>query len=699
MPTGVPLHRRYHPTTAVNPSKVRHGSDRSGGNRGYARNVGQRLSHSAIEVDESIVSSTIQPDGQCGLQKLYNRSRVTRHGLPSDVVRLFADHNLRQLYPTMSDCDFILLHDLPVRLPWFVRGSSKIVLDPFPRVGLIYMVSISLGNRWRCVTPFRYTTISATMTEDHTAALGYVSRTFRPSPFHLQPRRDPPPRINAISVELLSLILHFAAGDNKDETDPLRVHDQNLSVTRLTAVCSHWRQVAIGDGTLWRNISFSPSLPSTINCAAEFLQRSRGASLTLMTWNPDTPDPSGTVCSQEMNNLLDRLGQNSHRVTALVAINPPDVVIEALSRPAPRLIRLNIQVAQSKEIPQVFGGVMPNLEYLSISNPKGWKIQPFQNIHTVHIVAHSWKLWHLGTLLDFLEAHVPIEELHLTCLEHFESEPATESRRTVSLSSLNVLRLTFCNSALILSHLEISPSTALSIYGYCGRSEDILTGLPESLGPLRIPKTSQLTAIFDVQKQVFEIEVLWTDGLDLLLGVVPRQGQFDRKWVLRSMNAVTRFTPLASAKWLTVVIDEDRMPWKSWLSKFAGLFTLEVRCPDPGELLNALTASSGSTGKVLCPSLRSLSIERNKRPTMDTSLLRRCLETRASAGSVLATLNLNDLDWSAISDTELDAWEELTDRTRLNSRWNLTPFHQSSPTYLIVTIGALVGRDDLFLDL
>ena len=484
-------------------------------------------------------------------------------------------------------------------------------------------------------------------------------------------------------MELLSLILRFATSDYEDKTDPLQVYDRNLYVARLSTVCNHWRQTTIGDGTLWRNISFSPSLLSTIKCATEFLQRSRSSSLTLMTWNTDAPGHRGVIDSQAMKRLLDKLGQNSHRVTVLVTIDPPDVVIEALNQPAMKLIDLKIQLTRSEAIPQVFGGIMPNLEHLSISNPEGWRLQAFQNLHTARIGGPSWRRWDLSTLLDFLDAHVPIKELHLTCFEHFESEPVTEHRRTVPLSSLNVLRLTFCNSALILDHLDIPPSVALSIYGYCDQSEDIFTGFPKSPGFLGILGMAQsLNAVFDVEKQIFEVEVLGTGGVDLLLGVVPRRGEFNRKWVLRSMNAITRLTPVSGVRWLTVVVDEDRMPWKSWLSRFTRLFTLEVRCPDPGELLSALTASDESTEQVLCPSLRSLSIERNKRPTMDSSLLRKCLETRASAGSSLSTLNLNDLDWSGISNMEFDTWEELVNRTRLNSRRSPPMNYHQSPLTL-----------------
>ena len=137
------------------------------------------------------------------------------------------------------------------------------------------------------------------------------------------------------------------------------------------------------------------------------------------------------------------------------------------------------------------------------------------------------------------------------------------------------------------------------------------------------------------------------------------------------MAAVTRFTPVSGVKWLTMVVDEYRMPWKVWLSKFTQLSTLEVRCPDPGELLSALVISDNSTGGGICPSLRSLSLERSRRPTVDSSLLKACLATRAATGIAISRLNLNELDWSTIAASELEEWEALVNHTQLAGRFVL----------------------------
>ena len=263
-----------------------------------------------------------------------------------------------------------------------------------------------------------------------------------------------------------------------------------------------------------------------------------------------------------------------------------------------------------------------------------------------------------------------MKELHLTFFDDFEPEIVAESRRIVQLPSLHILRFTFCDSALMLSHLEIPPSTALSIYGHFGHSENILACLPESGHfPRILTGARYLTVVFDVEREIFEVDILGQKGVHLLMGAVPRQGEFDRKWVLRSMAAVTHFPPVSGVKWLTVVVDEYRMPWKAWLSRFGHISTLEVRCPDPAELLGVLLAPKGNTGQILCPALRALSVERGKRPTADSRLLRECLETRASVGTAISSLNLNELDWTAIPSAELDAWEELIGRTRLNGRW------------------------------
>ena len=391
-----------------------------------------------------------------------------------------------------------------------------------------------------------------------------------------------------------------------------------------------------------------------------------------MIWNSDSPTTPTVVENPAVTGILNKLGQSVSRITDLVAINPPEIVIGMLAEPATSLVRLNIQTTETKAIPSLFGGVMPKLEHLSISYPLGWKVQLFQNLNTVHLTATPSRQWRLHGLLDCIDAPVAIRELHLTYFEHFEPESDAESRRTISLSSLHILRLTFCDSALLLSRLEIPPSIALSIYGNYDLSEDILTCLPESGHFLRVLKGVQFLAIvFDVERRIFEVDILEPKGAHLLLGAASRQGEFDRKWVLRSMAAITRYASISGVKWLTVVVDEYRMPWKVWLSKFDQVSTLEVRCPDPAELLGVLAAPNGNAEHILCPALRALSVKRSKRPTANSSLLRECLETRASVGSAIFTLNLDDLDWTAIPHVEVDAWEKLIDRTRLDGRWIL----------------------------
>jgi hypothetical protein len=180
---------------------------------------------------------------------------------------------------------------------------------------------------------------------------------------------------------------------------------------------------------------------------------------------------------------------------------------------------------------------MPQLQHLSISNPTGWEIKSFQHLHTIHVTANTWRRWRLSTLLDCLDANVALRELHLTCFEFFEPELPSSARRIVSLASLHLLRLTFCNSVLLLDHLDIPPCTALSIYSYCRHSENIFACLPESPHFLAMLKRPQfLTVVFDVKKGIFEVEILGPGDIHLLLGAVPREGRFERKWVLRSMT-------------------------------------------------------------------------------------------------------------------------------------------------------------------
>ena len=419
--------------------------------------------------------------------------------------------------------------------------------------------------------------------------------------------------------------------------------------------------------------------------------------MTLAIWNEDTSDPIAE--NPLMGDLLGKLAKGINRITTLVAVNPPGVVVRALNSPAQKLDYLSIQIADSGEIPSIFCGEMPNLEILSISNPSGWRVAEFRHLHTVHISATSWGPWRLSTLLDCLDGTVALEELHLACFEDFELEPAVDAERTVVISSLLVLRLTYCNSSLILNHLDVPRSTALSIYSYCQDSDEIFTCLPESPRFLGMPEKIQLlTVILDVEKQVFEIEIIGPEDVHILLGALPRMGRFERKWVLRAMTVVARFAPASGVRWLTMVIDEYRMPWKVWLARFTQVSTLEVRCPDPEELLKALVVSDRNTGDIVCPSLRSLSLERSRRPTVDTSVLRDFLAARASTGNAISQLNLNDLDWSVVTGSELEAWEELINRTRLDGRLDPSGFIVRSLTkHTTVTIGSFARREGLLI--
>lgn len=386
-----------------------------------------------------------------------------------------------------------------------------------------------------------------------------------------------------------------------------------------------------------------------------------------MMWNPDSSNIPVATKNPEITHILNHLERSISRITELVAINPPEAVIEMLTQPATSLVRLSIQTTKPTAVPSLFGGVMPKLQDLTISNPVGWKLRLFQNLGTVHLLGTPSKRWRLSGLLDCIDASTVIKELHLSCFDNFEPETSAESRRMVSLPSLHILRLTLCDSALIIDRLEIPPSATLSIYGSCGHSEDILACLPGSSRFLRMLKgTRFLTVVLDVERQIFEVDIMGPEGIHLTVGTVPLQGALDRKWVLRSMAAIVRLAPISEVKWLTVVVDEFCMPWNVWLSKFDKVSTLEVRCPDPAELLGALAARIGETERIVCPALRSLSVECGECPTVDSSLLRKCLEIRALAGSVVSALNLNDSQWTTIPQTELDAWERLICHTRLD---------------------------------
>ena len=460
--------------------------------------------------------------------------------------------------------------------------------------------------------------------------------------------------INTLPVEMLSLIFRFAGGTPKPHLGTVDIYRQNLSLLRLTRVCQRWRSIAISYPILWQNIAFSPSRLPTVRCAAGFLRWSGSAVLKVQVI--DGGDQTTIIYSAEAVNLIEEIAQQSHRIIEFEAVGLSELISEALIYKADIIRRLSITGNPFEKIPLVFGGQLPRLERLALSNPTGWRLSLFHGVTKVTLHLRECDL-HINILLEFLEGACNLQDLSLSRYRDHDTI-RTVDRQPVTLPSLRELNLSFCDTSRILSYLHV-PSTAriLILKGKEEKGRHIFQCLPNAPGFWRfLSTTDSLTLRLNSTSNEFHLATFHGYIPLCFLQIYEIRRWVDEGWILRSIYSASRFEQFFHLRSLTVSVDGHPIPWEVWISKLNGLAELDARSTNPEQLALALRPIRG---RVSCPSLRYLTVEgiaTQKLP--DISTLRSSLLARAAEGHPVFRLRFRGRDWKYIARVD-PCWEGL----------------------------------------
>ena len=439
-------------------------------------------------------------------------------------------------------------------------------------------------------------------------------------------------RINNLPIELLCLIFRFAKVKPYPHLGTVDIHRQNLSIIRLTGVCQLWRNLAIQDSVLWCNIAFSTSRLSTIRCAATFLRRSRSATLKVQIIDIQN---HGTIAHfAAAADLMDEIAQQSHRIIEFEAVGLSELIKEALVHRADNLNRLTITGHSSEELPLLFSGQIPRLKRLTLSNPTGWKLRLFQDVTKVSLFCNGTGL-RMGSLIDFLDGARNLQVFSLSRYQDCNTHGRRIVQQPVTLPSLREFNLSFCDTSRILGHLILPPSAHVSILvGPEHKGQHIFQCLPSA------PRfwdflsgTKSLTLTLNATENEFYLSTRHRDKPSCFLRVYDDRNRLGEDWTIRSVKAASQFKQFFHIDSLNVSVEGHPIPWRAWLSKLDRLVGLEARSVNPEELVLALRPTQAGCDRILCPSLRFLTIEGNAPGTIfDSSTLKSCLLARAAAG-------------------------------------------------------------------
>jgi len=375
----------------------------------------------------------------------------------------------------------------------------------------------------------------------------------------------------------------------------------------------------------------------------------------------DTPNAGVNPHCALVANLVEEIAQKSHRIVEFEAMGLSELTADALVHPANNLRRLRINGHNFEDLPLIFGGLIPRLERLTLSNPSGWSLRLFPEITKVTLFFGGNGV-SMKSLVDFLDGARKLEVLSLSRYRDPGSPPdRTRVRKLIPLPHLRELNLSFCEELEILGCLVLPPSAHVSILaGPDPENKNIFSCIPDAPGFRRfLSNTQSLTVALHPANNEFYLSMHGHDKPSCFLRVYDDKKRLDGRWVLRSVNAAPRFKPFLNIESLTVSVENYTVPWKSWLPQLDRLVRIEVASVDLSELILALSVMRAARKRPICPSLRYLSVEPKEpgRP-IDYSRLRSCLLSRARAGHPVSRLRIRSEDWARIVQVD-PGWKEL----------------------------------------
>jgi hypothetical protein len=258
----------------------------------------------------------------------------------------------------------------------------------------------------------------------------------------LKIRRNALAHISFLPTEILSRIFIILASSDLDHSD--------LSWTRsVTAVCGHWRAIALECPNLWCYITFSRPL-----WAEEMLRRSKMVPLIIKAEHPKTKQINAIRSALQHISRIKELHLDASKETIIELIKPID-------KPAPLLRSLHLTSAHYDgmyTLPELF--VCDHLQRLELIDCN----IPFESLMLCGLL--HLKFYKTGSrlsavqLLEALEKMPLVETLDLSGRLTFY-----DTTRVVHLSHLTFLRLRSSapTCAYLLNHISFPASTSLEL--------------------------------------------------------------------------------------------------------------------------------------------------------------------------------------------------------------------------------------------
>lgn len=450
--------------------------------------------------------------------------------------------------------------------------------------------------------------------------------------------------VNDLPPEILSaffvLVKRLAPGERRSSV--ARVTAEVKALIELSRVCQRWRQVILGDGTLWTDVPVDAAKSCCENLLRTVLERSKQsnisviASLMLSTTNQAT-----------VTGAMGVIANSSNRIEDLTLDIDSTLPLEGCSSPAPALRKLRINNrGPCAHLSMMFSGHIPQLESLTLS---GFTRCPAGFLGNLKRLVLKLPLTHppilMAAIVTLLEAAPKIESLSLVSFISVIDDPSL-SRKAV-LPQLRSAFLRNCDAVSILPRIAMPEEVELhismdhrtfEILGVAPLPADnhILFAFPSSLeAHLFLPTSPKLTIELNETLSGFAIAVSSVGSSNPRLKISDCSGRVKLDFVRRSLEAISHHPYLKTARSVAISIPPtvSGVLWSSWLGNFSFATQLSVRALPPDVVLPALMRTDEG-GLPVCPSLKRVGFhvrEFNTDP-IDPRTVTRLFMFRAATG-------------------------------------------------------------------
>jgi len=446
-----------------------------------------------------------------------------------------------------------------------------------------------------------------------------------------------PPEILSVFFVLVKQLV----SSNGHRTGVARVNAEIKVLIKLSGVCRNWRQVVLGDGTLWTEVPIDTSKPDCGKLLRFSLERSKQSTVSVIA-----SVFSSTTDREVMEDVLKIVAEGSSRIGDLILDIDSSPFLEGWISPAPALRKLRItNRGPCMALTTMFSGQIPRLESLTLS---GFTACPAGFLGSLKHLALKLPLTHPAvlttTLVDLLMAAQNIESLSLVSFLCMIDNSSPSLKAT--LPQLRNVLLRRCDTLSILPHIDIPKEAELHIsvdhralgLGIARRPADhhILLVLPPSLETyLSPPASPKLIVEVGESSSGFAIGLGSIGSTNLCLKMTECSGRIPVDFLRRSLEAIPSHIYFKTARNVTISTPPTvpGILWSSWLEKFRFATQLSVRTLPAEVILHALMRTDGD-GLPVCPRLKRVGFYNTGTSAvrMDPKLIARLFLFRGATG-------------------------------------------------------------------